>query len=82
MGPPLAGGTIEVRSNVDRVAVQGGPWQLDPRLLKLAIGTWNVTSLMGKKPELVQEIERYWLDIIGLTSMHSLGSGVSLLERG
>ena len=32
-----------------------------PRLLKLAIGTWNVTFLMGKEPELVREVERYRL---------------------
>ena len=30
-----------------------GPWRSDPQLLKLAIGTWNITSLMGKEPELV-----------------------------
>ena len=59
-----------------------GPWQSHPCLLKLAIGTWNITSLMEKEPELLPEVERYLLDIVGLTSMHSLGSGTSLLERG
>ncbi|KAL7866069.1 hypothetical protein SRHO_G00113160 [Serrasalmus rhombeus] len=59
-----------------------GPWRSDPRLLKLAFGTWNVTSLAGKEPELVHEVERYRLDIVGLTSTHSLGSGSNLLERG
>ncbi|KAI3358607.1 hypothetical protein L3Q82_015021 [Scortum barcoo] len=48
----------------------------------LAIGTWNVTSLGGKEPELVREVERYRLEIVGLTSTHSLGSGTQLLERG
>ena len=37
---------------------------------------------MGKEPELVREVEKFWLDIVGLTSMHSKGSGTSLLERG
>ncbi|KAI3372654.1 hypothetical protein L3Q82_023124 [Scortum barcoo] len=46
------------------------------------IGTWNVTSLGGKEPELVREVERYRLEIVGLTSTHSLGSGTQLLERG
>ena len=46
------------------------------------MGTWNVTSLWGKEPELVQEVERYRLEIVGLTSTHSLGSGAQLLERG
>ncbi|TWW76582.1 hypothetical protein D4764_13G0012440 [Takifugu flavidus] len=44
--------------------------------------TWNVTSLVGKEPELVREVEKFRLDIVGLTSTHSKGSGTSLLERG
>ena len=38
--------------------------------------------LAGKKPEFVHEIERYWLDIVRLKSMHSMSSGTNLLERG
>lgn len=30
---------------------------------KLALGTWNVTSLVRKEPELVCEMGRYGLDI-------------------
>ncbi|KAK3546853.1 hypothetical protein QTP86_003744 [Hemibagrus guttatus] len=48
----------------------------------LAFGTWNVTSLGGKEPKLVREVERYRLEIVGLASTHSLGSGTQLLERG
>ncbi|KAK3530905.1 hypothetical protein QTP70_005451 [Hemibagrus guttatus] len=48
----------------------------------LAFGTWNVTSLGGKEPELVRKVERYWLEIVGLASTHSLGSRTQLLERG
>ncbi len=36
----------------------------------------------GKEPELVREVERYQLEIVGLTSTHSLGSGTQLLEKG
>ncbi|KAI3351281.1 hypothetical protein L3Q82_005616 [Scortum barcoo] len=36
----------------------------------------------GKEPELVREVERYRLEMSGLTSTHSLGSGTQLLERG
>ncbi|KAK3517263.1 hypothetical protein QTP70_001755 [Hemibagrus guttatus] len=36
----------------------------------------------GKEPELVREVEQYQLEIVGLASMHSLGSGTQLLERG
>ncbi|KAI3375033.1 hypothetical protein L3Q82_021548 [Scortum barcoo] len=59
-----------------------GPRRPNPWTKTLAIGTWNVTSLGGKEPELVQEVERYQLEIVGLTSTHSLGSGTQLLERG
>ena len=44
----------------------------------LAMGTWNVTSLGGKEPELVREVEQYRLEIVGLTSMHSLDSILEL----
>ncbi|TWW66922.1 hypothetical protein D4764_20G0009540 [Takifugu flavidus] len=46
------------------------------------IGIWNVISLVGKEPELVHEVEKFQLDIVGLTSTHSKGSGTSLLEKG
>ncbi|KAI3356804.1 hypothetical protein L3Q82_003464 [Scortum barcoo] len=36
----------------------------------------------GKELKLVREVERYRLEIVGLTSTHSLGSGTQLLERG
>ncbi|KAI3366661.1 hypothetical protein L3Q82_009340 [Scortum barcoo] len=60
----------------------GASTTLIPGTKTLAIGTWNVTSLGGKEPELVREVERYRLEIVGLTSTHSLGSGTQLLERG
>ncbi|KAK3553178.1 hypothetical protein QTP86_031753 [Hemibagrus guttatus] len=36
----------------------------------------------GGEPELVREVERYWLETVRLSSTHSLGSGTQLLERG
>ncbi|KAK3517712.1 hypothetical protein QTP70_016085 [Hemibagrus guttatus] len=59
-----------------------GPRRPKPWTKNLAFGTWNVTSLGGKEPELVREVERYRLEIVGLASTHSLGSGTELLERG
>ncbi|CAG5866923.1 unnamed protein product [Menidia menidia] len=70
-GPPPVGGAIGVGCSV--------PWAAAG---KLALGTWNVTSPAGKEPELVCEAERFRLDIVGLASTHSSGSGTSLLERG
>ncbi len=59
-----------------------GPRQPDPWTRKLALGTWNVTSLAGKEPEIVREVERFRLEIVGITSTHGWGSGTTLLERG
>ncbi|KAK0131118.1 Craniofacial development protein 2 [Merluccius polli] len=66
-GSPPAGGAKGVVCSVSWAAAEGGDLG----------GTWNVTSLVGKEPELV-----FRLDIVGLTSTHSKGSGTSLLERG
>ncbi len=45
------------------------------------MGTWNVTSQGGKKPEFVLEVEHYQLDLVGLTSTHSVSTGTKLLDR-
>ncbi|KAK3565251.1 hypothetical protein QTP86_001670 [Hemibagrus guttatus] len=45
-----------------------GPRRPKPWTKNLAFGTWNVTSLGGKEPELVREVERYWLEIVWLAS--------------
>ncbi|TWW80607.1 R2 Retrovirus-related Pol polyprotein from type I retrotransposable element [Takifugu flavidus] len=88
MGHPSRGLTTCRRGQGGRVhcvlgsSQRQGPWLSDPRLHKLALGTWNVTSLVGKEPELVREVEKFRLDIVGLTSTHGKGSGTSLLERG
>lgn len=50
----------------------------DSRHHRLALGTWNITYLVGEEPELVWEVVRYQLDILGFTSMHSSGSGTKL----
>lgn len=47
---------------------------------KLTLGTLNVTSLMGKEPELVYEMGRYELDIVAFTSTQ--GSGTKHLDQG
>ena len=59
-----------------------GPRQPDPWTRKLALGTWNVPLLAGKEPEIVCEVDRFRLEIVGITSTHGLGSGTTLLERG
>lgn len=34
---------------------------------------------VGKEPELMQEVERYQLDLVGLPSIHSMGSETGVL---
>ncbi|KAK3572444.1 hypothetical protein QTP86_032667 [Hemibagrus guttatus] len=45
-----------------------GPRRPKPWTKNLAFGTWNVTSLGGKEPELLREVEWYQLEIVGLAS--------------
>ena len=58
-----------------------GPWRSDTWLPKQALGTRNVTSLMGKESELAREVEKLLVDIVGSTSTHSKDSWTSLLGR-
>ncbi|KAK3537362.1 hypothetical protein QTP70_008820 [Hemibagrus guttatus] len=46
-----------------------GPQRPKPWAKNLAFGTWNVTSLGGKEPELVREGKRYRLEIVRLDSI-------------
>ena len=45
-----------------------GPWRSNP-LQKLTLGTWHVTSLMGKKPEQVREVKKFQPTQEGLDSL-------------
>ena len=70
-GPTTRGGSQRGPVSYGSGGPRRGPWRSDPQLRKLALGTWNVTSLAGKELELVEEVERFRLDIVGLTSTHS-----------
>jgi len=80
---PESGSLLHVGSQEIRGRVQcelgsrrrQGPGCADPRRCKLTLGMWNITSLVGKEPELVCEGERYQLDKVGLASTHGVGSG-------
>ncbi|KAI3358762.1 hypothetical protein L3Q82_014724 [Scortum barcoo] len=58
----------------------GGPRRPNPWTKTLAIGTWNVTSLGGKEPELVQEVERYRLEIPPCVGVHPVNKRVASLR--
>ncbi|KAL7861859.1 hypothetical protein SRHO_G00133000 [Serrasalmus rhombeus] len=59
------GGAVQCCTGSGRL--QGGPWRTRPLRQKLALGTWNVTSLGVGEPELVREVEshscghRHWV---------------------
>ena len=46
------------------------------------VGTWNVTSLTGKEVELVEEVKKYRLDIVSLSSTKKRGNGIVVLQDG
>ncbi|KAK3562878.1 hypothetical protein QTP86_011111 [Hemibagrus guttatus] len=60
----------------------GGPDDPNPGRRIWLLGHGMSPHWGGKEPELVRGVERYWLEIGGLASTHSLGSGTQLLERG
>jgi len=82
VGSPPAGRVIGVGCIVYRAVGKSGVLGVQIPSIAGDLGTWNVTSLVGKEPELVREVERYQLDMVGLTSMHSTSSGTKLPERG
>lgn len=49
---------------------RAGP--LEDRSPATEAGNGDVTCLMGKEPELVHDVERYWLDTVEFTSTHSM----------
>ncbi|KAK3538143.1 hypothetical protein QTP70_032395 [Hemibagrus guttatus] len=60
----------------------GGPGDPNPGQRIWLLGHGMSPHWGGKEPELVREVERYRLEIVGLASTHNLGSGTQLLERG
>ena len=49
---------------------------------QLLLGNWNILTLTGKELELVEEVKRYHLDIIGVSSTKRRGSGIVDLDGG
>lgn len=79
VGPPPTGSTVGVGWVVCCGSRGQRPWRTDPWQPRLAVWIWNISSLVGKDPGSVCEVERYQPDIIRLTSTHGLSSGTSVL---
>ena len=56
--------------------------RVGPKHQDLCMGNWKVTSLNGKKQELVWEAEQYHLDIVGVSSIKCCGSDTVELNEG
>ena len=56
--------------------------RVGPNSWNLAIGNWNVSSLIGKEQELVCQAQQYRLDIVGISSTKRRGSVTVELNGG
>lgn len=72
--PPPAAKGIELGGKQRQETVH-----TDPCWCRLVPGPWDVISLVGKNPELVRDVERFRLDIVGSTL--TLCSGTRLVEN-
>lgn len=56
--------------------------RMDKARNRIRFGTWNITSLTGKELEIIQEIEKYKVQVLGLAEIKKKGSGLMNMDKG
>lgn len=81
MEPSCEFTTCEVKGSRYMMNSLGCTRHLQWKLVLKKAGMWNISSMAGKEPELMCEMENYGLDIDDLTSTHRMGSSTKLLDQ-
>ena len=50
------------------------------RVLMSRIGTWNVRSVKNKENEVIREMKRYNIDVLGLSETKARGNGMKAVD--